>query len=207
MRKFSLALAGATALTLAAGAASAQGWMSINERQARLETRIERGVERGDLTRGEARRLIGELNDLERLEIRYRAGGLSNWERADLDRRFDRLSAQVREERADSQARPGAGWFGGVGWTDNRGQWVSLERRKVQLDRRIDQGLRTGQLTDREAMRLRSEFNLIAGMEARYRRGGLTRSEMADLDRRFDQLAAQIRWERRDSQRYGYNRF
>ena len=55
-------------------------------------------------------------------------------------------------------------------------------------------------------MRLRAEFNQIARIEARYRSGGLTLAERNDLDRRFDRLAAQIRWERRDSQ-YGYNRY
>jgi hypothetical protein len=30
--------------------------------------------------------------------------------------------------------------------------------------------------------------------------------ERADLDRRFDQLAARIRWERNDNQ-YGYNNY
>ena len=105
-----LALIAATsALTLSvAGAAAAQpygGWQSINERQARLDQRIENGVRSGDLTRVEARRLHGEFRRIARLEARYRVNGLSRWERADLDRRFDRLSAQIREERHDYQRR------------------------------------------------------------------------------------------------------
>jgi hypothetical protein len=100
------------------------------------------------------------------------------------------------------------GWFGGRGWYDDRGEWVHIERRKMQLDRRIENGLRNGQLTPREAARLRSEFNDIARMEYRYSRNGLTPREMASLDRRFDRLAQQIRWERRDDdRRYGYNRW
>lgn len=100
------------------------------------------------------------------------------------------------------------GWYGGNGWNDDRGEWVHIERRKMQLDRRIDQGLRSGQITNREARRLHDQFNDIARVEYRYSRNGLSRSEMADLDRRFDRLAAQIRWERRDDdRRYGYNRY
>ncbi len=99
------------------------------------------------------------------------------------------------------------GWYE-RGWHDDRGEWVHIERRKMQLDRRIDQGLRSGQLTNREAIRLRSQFDEIARMEYRYSRNGLSPREMAELDRRFDRLAAQIRWERRDDQRrYGYNRW
>ena len=40
-----------------------------------------------------------------RLEHRYRRDGLSQWERADLDRRFDRLSYQIRDERRDRDNR------------------------------------------------------------------------------------------------------
>ncbi|WP_286772860.1 MULTISPECIES: hypothetical protein [unclassified Sphingomonas] len=50
-------------------------------------------------------RLRTQLRDLQGLEARYRRGGLTIAERADLDRRFDRLSAQVRFEKHDRRAR------------------------------------------------------------------------------------------------------
>ncbi|MFZ5718789.1 MAG: hypothetical protein ACOY5Y_04900 [Pseudomonadota bacterium] len=203
MKTLMVALAATTAFSLSAGAVEAQPWMSINERQARLDDRIDAGVRSGDLTRNEAMRLRDEFRDLAQLENRYRRGGLSGWERADLDRRFDGLSAQIRYERRDTARN----WFGGRDWRDDRGRWVSIERRQAQLDRRIDQGLRSGQLTRPEARRLREEFRDIARLEHRYRRGGLSNRELADLDRRFDRLAMQIRWERRDDdRRYGWNR-
>jgi hypothetical protein len=102
-------IAGGLAFT--AGAASAQSWRGINDRQDRLYERIERGVDSGALTRREARSLRAEFSDLARLESRYRAGGLSNWERADLDRRFDALSARIRFERRDGQQRYGYGYY------------------------------------------------------------------------------------------------
>jgi Ni/Co efflux regulator RcnB len=86
--------------------------------------------------------------------------------------------------------------------------YASMEQRKMQIDRRIDQGLRSGQLTRREAWQLRNEFNQIARLEARYRSNGLSAWEARDLDRRLDQLAMQVRYERRDDQRrYGYNQW
>jgi len=85
----------------------------------------------------------------------------------------------------------------------NQGGWISINQRQAQLDRRIDMGVQRGDLNRREARRLRMEFNQIAQLESRYRHNGLSNSERADLDRRFDRLAAQIRWERRDNQ-YGY---
>ncbi|MFL9841228.1 hypothetical protein ABS767_09660 [Sphingomonas sp. ST-64] len=80
--------------------------------------------------------------------------------------------------------------------------WQNINQRQAQLDRRIDQGLRTGQLTRGEAIRLRAEYRGIAELEARYRRSapGLTAAERRDLDRRFDVLSRKIRFERRDNQ-------
>ena len=113
-------LIAASALAVTAGAASAQPyrgdrWMSVNERQANLDRRIDRGLETGQLTRREAFRLRQEFRDIARLEYRYRANGLSNWERADLDRRFDRLSAQLVRGNAGESTEEAAdrGAFGG----------------------------------------------------------------------------------------------
>lgn len=88
----------------------------------------------------------------------------------------------------------------------DRGEWMSINQRQMMLDRRIDRGVQTGQLTRREAWNLRNQFNQIARLENRYRRNGLSEWERADLDRRFDRLAMQIRWDRRDGERdYGWN--
>jgi hypothetical protein len=82
-------------------------WRGLNDRQAELDRRIDMGVASGSLTRAEAARLRDEFRDLAYTEARYRrtGGGLSAWERDDLDRRFDRLSLRIGEERHDSQYR------------------------------------------------------------------------------------------------------
>ncbi|RAK67605.1 hypothetical protein [Phenylobacterium kunshanense] len=86
------------------------------------------------------------------------------------------------------------------------GGWTPIERRLERLDHRIDQGVRSGQLTPAEAERLHRQFERVVRIEARYARNGLSNWERRDLDRRFDQLAQQIRWERRDGdRRYGWN--
>ena len=82
-------------------------WQSINARQANLDRRIDQGVRNGQLSRREAVRLRGEFSSILRLEANYRRGGLTAWERQDLDRRFDRLSAQIRNERNDRDNRRG----------------------------------------------------------------------------------------------------
>ena len=82
-------------------------WQSINARQANLDRRIDQGVRNGQISRREATRLRGEFSSILRLEANYRRGGLTAWERTDLDRRFDRLSAQIRNERRDRDNRRG----------------------------------------------------------------------------------------------------
>ncbi len=100
MKKILIPIVAVSALAAATvpAVASAQ---PINQRQDQLERRIDIGLRNGALTRSEAYRLRAELRNVDRLEYRYRRDGLSGWERADLDRRLDRLSAQIRYERHD----------------------------------------------------------------------------------------------------------
>jgi hypothetical protein len=105
------------------------------------------------------------------------------YERNDRDR-SDRGDRDDRYDRGDRH--------------ENHGRWQSIAQRKYQLDRRIDVGLRNGSLSRREASRLQVQLNSLIRLERNYMRGGLTRWERSDLDRRYDRLAVQVRIERRD---------
>jgi hypothetical protein len=83
-------------------------------------------------------------------------------------------------------------------YEQNHGGWQSVSQRKVNLDRRIDQGVRTGQLSRREATRLTSELNSLVRLERTYMRNGLNQRERLELNRRYDALSAKVRYERRD---------
>lgn len=79
--------------------------------------------------------------------------------------------------------------------------WQTINQRQANLEQRINQGVRSGDLTRREADRLRGEFRSISRLEANYRRSnGLSARERADLDARFDRLSRQIKVERHDRQ-------
>lgn len=86
--------------------------------------------------------------------------------------------------------------------------WQSVNQRQAQIERRIDQGIRSGALSRREATNLRAEFRQIAQLEQRYRRSnGLSMQERRDLDRRVDALAYKVRVDKRDrNNRPGYRR-
>jgi hypothetical protein len=91
------------------------------------------------------------------------------------------------------------------GWGPSDRRLTPIDERQERIAFRIDQGVRSGQLTSREAYRLRMEFNRIARLEARYRMNGLSGWELADLDRRLDTLTTEVRIARRDDdRRYGF---
>ncbi len=81
---------------------------------------------------------------------------------------------------------------------DRRDDRLSINERQQNLERRIERGIRSGDLSRREAYRLRGESRQIAQLESRYRVNGLSQWERQDLNRRMDRLESQIRAERRD---------
>lgn len=177
-----LALASVAA---AAAPAAAQTWVSINQRQATLDHRIDQGIKNGSLTAGEAANLRVQFRSIANLEAAYRRsnGVFTQAEKADLDKRMDALAARV---------------------TAARSNWRTINQRQAELDRRIDVGVRNGSLTAKEAVSLRAEFQQVARMEASFRasHGVLTAAEKADLDRRMDVLTHKIRTERSDAQQH-----
>ncbi|RZJ46289.1 MAG: hypothetical protein EON87_05220 [Brevundimonas sp.] len=86
----------------------------------------------------------------------------------------------------------------GPRYEQNHRGWQPIAQRKYQLDQRIDVGARNGQLSRREATRLRTELNALVRLEYSYQRGGLSLRERQELDRRYDRLSQQVRAERRD---------
>jgi hypothetical protein len=182
--KRALITAAVLALTTGGAAMAQSGGFNINERQAVLDSRIDAGIRTGQLSRGEADRLRAEFRAIADLEARYRASaGLDPRERAELDARFDRLTAGIRDERGDVN-------------------WVGINNRQGEINARIDAGVRNGQLTRVEAERLRAEFRDIAQLEARFRAtgGGLDQTERRELSRRFDDLQARVNRQRTDAQ-------
>lgn len=86
--------------------------------------------------------------------------------------------------------------------------WQNINARQSRIEARINQGIRSGALTRREATQLRGQFRAIANLEARYRasRPGLTMAERKDLDRRFDALERSIRVQATDRDGRGRGR-
>lgn len=78
--------------------------VNVNEREARINGRIQRGLSDGRITEREARRLYRQLADVEAKERAFRADGrLSNRETAELNRDLDRVAENVRSQTRDEQ--------------------------------------------------------------------------------------------------------
>ena len=79
---------------------------NIDEREARIRARIERGQSIGRLTDREARNLYRQLGVIESKERTFMADGrLSNREDAELKRNLDRLADNVRTQMRDEDRR------------------------------------------------------------------------------------------------------
>jgi hypothetical protein len=103
----------ATVAAAASMAASAQHFApvatpTIDARQTQQETRIERGVARGEITRREARTLMQGQRDIARAEARAKADGrVSRIELRQLTAMLDQADAQIRLLRRDRDGRDG----------------------------------------------------------------------------------------------------
>lgn len=84
-------------------------------------------------------------------------------------------------------------------------RWRTSERVET-AERRIESGLRNGELRPREAARLRAEVHEFARLENRYRAGGLTRRERLELDDRHRALIADMRAALYNEYGQGYGR-
>ena len=80
----------------------------------------------------------------------------------------------------------------------------NINAREREQQNRITQGIRSGELTNREAARLENEQSRLDRIEARYRAsgGGLTRSERIRLERDLNRTSHDIYHQKHDGQVY-----
>ena len=77
----------------------------VNEREARINARIQRGLRDGRITDREARRLYRELHEIEAKERAFRNnnGRIGPREADELSRDLDRLAEHVRRQMHDQE--------------------------------------------------------------------------------------------------------
>lgn len=176
-------LASAVFAGLGMAPAMAQGTNTprIDQAQQAITTRIQQGMASGHITPSEAQMLIRRDRDIQMREGQYKSNGNATpQERQQLRNDLSALNADVERMMANnSVVRPPA----------NAGNTPGIDNREYQLSRRIDEGVRSGRITQREARRLQSREREIARHEAFFKSDGVvTRQERRQMRDELDAL-------------------
>lgn len=155
----------AALLALGASAAMAQGTANTVQRDINQQNRIEQGLQNGSLSTKEAGRLEREQSHIDRLQARdLKNGSLSPQERAQLQRAQDRASHDIN-------AAENNGAKGNPQSASSQRMQADVQR-NINQEQRIEQGVKSGALTNREAGALERGQARVDHAEARAAKDG-----------------------------------
>lgn len=171
-------LASALFAGLGMSPAMAQGTNTprIDQTQQAISARIQQGLASGHITPSEAQALYRRDREISVRESQYKANGSATaQERAQLRSDLDHLASEVERMMANRDVvRPNA-----VG---NAGNTPGIDRHQFNIGQRIDEGIRSGRLNQREARKLQQRERQIARQEARFKADGVvTQQERRQL--------------------------
>jgi hypothetical protein len=135
----------------------------IDRTQQAISARIQQGMASGHITPSEARELYRRDREIDIRENRAKANGnVSPLERQQLRADLDGLGAEVERMLANREvvAQPGA-------------STNDIDNRQHNISARIDEGIRSGRISQREARHLYSREREIARHEASFKRDGI----------------------------------
>jgi hypothetical protein len=134
----------------------------IDQTQQAISARIQQGLASGHITPSEARELYRRDRDIEIRESRFKSDGtVTAQERQQLRADLDRLNAEVERMIANRDV---------VGQSGNT---KGIDNREFNISQRIDEGVRSGRISQREARSLRSRERDVARLETRFKRDGV----------------------------------
>ncbi|MDQ5915709.1 MAG: hypothetical protein QG584_1601 [Pseudomonadota bacterium] len=139
-----VAIASGSAFAQSPSNAAADDFIDRNINQ---QQRIEQGLQSGQLTTREAARLEKQEGKIENMEARaMRDGSVSQNEARKIDHAQDQVSRNIYQEKHDAQR-------GNPNSASSQRMQQDVQR-NINQQQRIEQGLNSGQLTQREAGRL-----------------------------------------------------
>lgn len=150
---------------LFASTAFAQNAATEVQRDVNQQTRIENGLKSGELSTREAAKLEREEKVVDKTEARaLRDGKLSDAEKARIDRMQDKVSKDIYAEKHDAQV-------GNPNSVSSQRMQADVAR-NVNQEQRIENGVKNGTLTNREAAKLERGQARVDAREARAGRDG-----------------------------------
>lgn len=155
---------------------------TIDRAQQSISARIQQGMTSGHITPTEARELYRRDREIDMRESRFKADGRATaQERQQLRVELDSLSAEV--ERLMSNG---------------------IDNRQFNISERIDEGVRSGRITQREARTLKRRVRDIERLEANYKGDGVvTQQERRQLRSELIRLQDDVQRMMQNSRRRG----
>ena len=157
----------------------------IDQAQQAISTRIQQGLASGHITPSEAQMLIRRERDIQMREAQYKSNGTATpQERQQLRNELSALNADVERMMANNNVvRP----------PNNAANTPGIDNQEYQVSRRIDEGIRSGRITQREARRLQSREREIARHEAFFKSDGVvTQQERRQLRNELSALRDEV---------------
>jgi len=145
---------------LVSGAALAQGTATTVQRDVNQQQRIEQGLQSGQLTTGEAAKLEKQETKVETMQKNaLKDGTLTPAEKARLTKAQNATSASIAAQKHDAQV-------GNPNSASSKRMQADVQR-NVNQQARIEQGVKSGQLTNTEVAKLERGQSHVTGKEAR----------------------------------------
>lgn len=158
-------LVGTLLVALGAASAFAQTTAGTAQRDVNQQTRIENGLKDGSLSTKEAGRLEREQSQIDRLQAKdLKDGKLSPKERAQLRNAQDKASHDIKAAESN-------GVKGNPESKSSERMQADVQR-NVNQEKRIEQGVQSGALTNRETGKLEQGQAKVSRMEAKATRDG-----------------------------------
>lgn len=179
-------LVGAILLALGTTGAMAQTTASTVQRDVNQQTRIENGLKDGSLSTKEAGRLEREESQVDRLQAKdLKDGKLTPKERAQLRRAQNKASKDIQSAESN-----------GVKGNPESKSSERLQadvQRNINQEKRIEQGVQSGSLTNREVGSLEKGESRVDRKEANAARDGrIGKHEQAGIQRSEDKQSGEI---------------
>jgi len=160
LQRTALAAITASLLATLAGGAYAQSAASETQRNVDQQKRIEQGLKDGSLNTKEAARLEKGEARIDKMEANaMKDGKLTDAEKARIQNAQNKESQAIYRERHDAQT-------GNPNSASSQRMQADVQR-NINQQERINQGVKSGQLTNREAGKLERGESRIARKEAR----------------------------------------
>jgi hypothetical protein len=185
----------ATALSLACAGAFAQTTAaSTTERDVNQQTRIENGLKDGSLSTKEAATLEKQESHVDRLQAKdLKNGSLSPAERARLNAAQNKVSGDIAADKHNAVT-------GNPNSASSRRMQADVAR-NVNQDKRIEGGIQSGSLTNREVAKLDSGQAHVDSKEARAGANGhVSKAEQAGIQHSENRQSRRIYNQKHDAQ-------